>query len=145
MTMKDWEAFLADYPYVAIGITKEVSIPKMNSLLKIAYDNKIKVHGFAVTSMEKMTSCPFYSVDSTTWLATARYGEYHVMDSSAGIIKKYRSLRKAARSGKINTKNITQKQMRPMNTVMSDSVKTWLNMENYMTKLREKRGIVWQD
>lgn len=35
---------------------------------------KVKVHGFAVTSMRAMQRYPWYSVDSTTWLLTSRMG-----------------------------------------------------------------------
>ncbi len=35
---------------------------------------RVKVHGFAITSIELLLRYPFYSVDATTWMIIGRYG-----------------------------------------------------------------------
>lgn len=39
---------------------------------------KVKVHGFGLTSLKLMLRYPWYSVDSTSWVVTARLGSVYV-------------------------------------------------------------------
>ena len=39
---------------------------------------KVKVHGFAMTSLDLMLRYPWYSVDSTSWVQTGRFGNVYV-------------------------------------------------------------------
>lgn len=73
----------AGYSYIAIG----GMVPNPTSVLRPGLDYlwsefltdkkgypKVRVHGFAATSVELMTSYPWYSVDSTSWAKHAIYG-----------------------------------------------------------------------
>lgn len=50
--------------------------------LPVLKKNKIKVHGWALTTFENITQLPFYSVDSTTWLMGGKFGTTYVYDGS---------------------------------------------------------------
>ncbi len=39
---------------------------------------KVKVHGFAMTSLDLMLRYPWFSVDSTSWVQTGRFGNVYV-------------------------------------------------------------------
>lgn len=39
---------------------------------------KVKVHGFAMTSLDLMLRFPWFSVDSTSWVQTGRFGNVYV-------------------------------------------------------------------
>jgi len=39
---------------------------------------KIKVHGFGLTTLDLMKRYPWYSVDSTTWVMTSRFGSIYM-------------------------------------------------------------------
>lgn len=74
-----WKKMCKDYSYVAIGglVTKEIEskdYPIFNVLLKIAKQEKCRVHGLGFTNMEGLKKYPFYSVDSTAWLYGNRGG-----------------------------------------------------------------------
>jgi hypothetical protein len=73
-----WKQMCKDYNYVAIGgiVTKEIKRSEYDifgPLLKIARDNKTKVHGLGFTNLNGLKKYKFYSVDSTNWLS-ARFG-----------------------------------------------------------------------
>ncbi len=44
----------------------------------------VKVHGYAVTSLKTMLRYPWYSVDSTSWVMTARMGSIYIPKSKNG-------------------------------------------------------------
>lgn len=73
-----WKQICKDYEYVAIGgiVTKEIKNSEYDifyPLLKIARENKCKVHGLGFTRLKGLDKYKFYSVDSTNWLS-ARFG-----------------------------------------------------------------------
>lgn len=49
----------------------------MNKVFSVIKDTR-KTHGFAVTSERQMLGYPFYSVDSSSWIAPARFGRVAV-------------------------------------------------------------------
>ena len=73
-----------DYEYIGLGgIGQEVNIRDWSvwgdrafSLICDTEDRlpKVKVHGFAMTSLRAMLRYPWYSVDSTTWVTFSRFG-----------------------------------------------------------------------
>lgn len=84
----------------------------------------IKVHGLGVTANSLLQRYPFYSVDSTSWLGAARYG-----NSSATKDKRVALVR--SKEHYIKTTEI--------------EVKHWIKVEAQITKMWAKRGIVWED
>ncbi|QDP64166.1 MAG: hypothetical protein Unbinned2250contig1000_25 [Prokaryotic dsDNA virus sp.] len=80
-----WHQMTKKYNYVAIGgiVTKEIKRKEhgiFTQLLKIAYNNKCKVHGLGYTNMSGMKKYKFYSVDSTSWLYGNRGGYLYQFD-----------------------------------------------------------------
>lgn len=77
--LKEWERLTKKYSYVGIGgfVIKEIGkndykfIPK---LLEIAKQNNCKVHGLGFTN-KTAYKLDFYSVDSTNWLSSSRFGD----------------------------------------------------------------------
>ncbi len=69
---ENFEEMCKKYPYV--GIVHSSSKGTNQSLFNIAKKHKTKIHGFAMTKEQEMRMYPYYSVDSTSWLAGARFG-----------------------------------------------------------------------
>lgn len=95
-----WRYMLKKYPYV--GITREVTRGAEDELAwftKTAYDNNVKVHGFAITTARALVAYPFYSADSFSWVKSAAVGELMNFD---GIMLKGNE--KYRRKNGINTK-----------------------------------------
>lgn len=77
------DAMIEKYDYIAIGGAVGSSTASTKRLLDEVWGEhlvdddglaKIKVHGFAITSLPLMQRYPWFSVDSTTWVLTGRYG-----------------------------------------------------------------------
>jgi hypothetical protein len=87
------------YDYIALGgmVTKKNKLGLMKRLdeiwkIIIKYNEKIKVHGFGMTSEKIMMYYPWYSIDSSSWVSSAIFGrgksaagQTHIWD----IQKKY--------------------------------------------------------
>jgi len=75
--------YVDEYDYIGIGgVAGGITIQQfVNSLGQRSFDYinahkpGLKIHGFAVTSFDLMHRFPWYSVDSTTWLKFAAYGQ----------------------------------------------------------------------
>lgn len=76
--LDEWKRLTENYSYVAIGgfVVKEIQkkeYPFIPGLLDIAKRNGCKVHGLGFTSDEAL-KMGFYSVDSTNWQSSSRFG-----------------------------------------------------------------------
>lgn len=80
--------YVDNYPYIAIGGVAQLRDKKqLISFMDKCFSEyicgqdgipKVKVHGFAVTSLDLMLRYPWYSVDSTSWVVTGRMGGVYV-------------------------------------------------------------------
>ena len=80
--MEFLQYYVDNYDYLALGVAGNTGM-KLIPWLDICFRDyicgkdgipKVKVHGFAVTSLPVMTRYPWYSVDSTSWVQTGRMG-----------------------------------------------------------------------
>ncbi len=79
--IRHWKRMVDNYDYIGIGgVAGGVTLGQFVNFADPAFEYlwqtkpDCKVHGFAVTSHQLMTRYPFWSVDSTTWLKHAAYG-----------------------------------------------------------------------
>jgi hypothetical protein len=80
------EYYVKHYDYLALGVAGNSGMKLLPWLdecfAKYICDSdgmpKIKIHGFAVTSLRIMIRYPWYSVDSTSWVVTGRMGSIFV-------------------------------------------------------------------
>jgi hypothetical protein len=96
----DWRFFeklIAEWDYVAVG----GMVPYLRAhshhyrpalyralvrIHKAAKDSGTKLHGFGVTSWQLMVAFPWYSVDSTSWLAARRFGRVCVIKHNGQMV-----------------------------------------------------------
>ena len=82
--LKELRRLCEKYEYIAIGgmvpYMKRVNTiwPSLVKIFEIGVDNRL--HGFGCTNQKVLFNLPWYSVDSTTWLSGARYGEVTLFD-----------------------------------------------------------------
>jgi hypothetical protein len=69
---KEWDRLTSEFTYCAI----EGSLPTNRYVgwLTMSEKKKVRVHGFAMTKVDEMRRCKFYSVDSTSWTSGGRFG-----------------------------------------------------------------------
>lgn len=117
------------YPYIGIGgVAGEGSPVKLQKqfydyIFNITRD-KIKLHGLGITSEPILERYPWYSVDSTSWLSFARYGNSKSNSRKMAMVKA---------KGKHYLQN-TQ-----------EEAHHWAMLERKMTYLWKQRGVVWDN
>lgn len=88
------EYYLGKYKYIALGGMVPIStkdlikwLDKIFTLLCPSSNNYLpthKIHGFGMTSFSLMLRYPWYSVDSTSWVLTGRFGSVYVPKKKNG-------------------------------------------------------------
>lgn len=119
--LEEWKRLTKEYDYVAIGgiVTKEITqkdYKYLPSLISIANKNNCKVHGLGFTSKE-LTRTRFYSVDSTTWLQAARFGELTRFNGRNMV-----RIRKKSKTQKGNSE------------ILEFNLKEWIKFQEYADK-----------
>lgn len=76
----DWEYYCKRYPYT--GYSNDIEGVNHMEMLKVAENHNTLIHGFAMTKTKLLTNLPFYTVDSTTWMAGVQYGEVNFWNGS---------------------------------------------------------------
>lgn len=71
-SLEDLEDMCKEYPYVALA--KMPRIQDYNPIFEIGRKYGTKFHGFGMNRDTFLKKIPFYSVDTTAWLAGTRYG-----------------------------------------------------------------------
>lgn len=81
------ENYLENYDYISLGGMVPISTKDLRVWLDDIFGNYIcdnkgmpknKVHGFGMTSLDLMVRYPWFSVDSTSWVLTGRFGSVYV-------------------------------------------------------------------
>ncbi len=120
--------FIKDFPYISVGgVAGENSAVSMQEeFYRYVFSktmDKTKVHGLGITAQPMLERYPWFSVDSTSWLAVGRFGNTRTTDDE--IIAKF--------NAKNNHYTINIKA----------EVEWWLDLELYITDLWAKRGVIW--
>jgi hypothetical protein len=133
--------FAEQYNFIGLGgmsgikVSRDLFLRFLRYVFSITKD-KIKIHALGVTTARLMEQFPFYSVDSTTWLNGAKYGE--CIDFKAGLVK-HKSPRSIKTSDKVTSASI----MMPRHGRLLMSARAFVQYEKYVTELWQKRGIKW--
>ncbi|RMD51717.1 hypothetical protein D6827_01595, partial [Candidatus Parcubacteria bacterium] len=86
----------------------------------------IKIHGFGISNEEALLNFPFYSVDSSSWKSWGRFGRSPAKrsDQLIKVVNEKRDL---------------------LDFAMIDGAKHYLKLEKKVTRIWEKRGVVWKN
>tara|TARA_R100000700_G_C3133189_1_gene117583 strand:- start:108 stop:845 length:738 start_codon:yes stop_codon:yes gene_type:complete len=133
------EYYCKNYDYISLGdlVPYARSKKKLIQILDNCFSViskyfPIKVHGLGMTNKTILEKYPFYSVDSTSWLEGARSGKIRNYDkSNVNLLTEYKYKDKdSLKLYKSRTLFMAKEQ---------------LKLEEYITKLWAKRGIVWNE
>jgi hypothetical protein len=138
---KKWlQMYCEKYKYFAIGgmvpYTRkpDVLIKFLDNCFNIImkYD-KIKIHAFGIAgSLKLLLKYPFYSVDSTSWLQTAKFGQ--VIELKHAKVRDKKTLED----------KLWLKTSKPIERVIYGAREA-LKQEAFVTDVWTKRGIIWND
>jgi hypothetical protein len=86
--IKYLKQYIDNYKYISLGGMIPIATKDLLIWLDFIFSNyicdkktgipKVKVHGFGMTSLVLMLRYPWYSVDSTSWVMTSRFGAVYV-------------------------------------------------------------------
>lgn len=134
--------------YIGISPANDVSMKeKLNWLNKVfsILKNNIKTHGFAVTSEKQLYQYPFYSVDSSSWSASSRFGKVatfnHKNELKSFSYKQKKEILNHWDSLKDKFHFLVEEKNEKERLIQG--IKSYLELQKNTTKLWDKRGIVW--
>ena len=125
----DVRCLIKTYKRICVGgVAGEGLGKKAEVLYDYIFSNtkdKVRVHGLGITAKNILSKYPFYSVDSTSWLGAARYG--NMAHEKRKEIAKFKS-----------------KEVHYLQNTLSEA-RYWVKYEKYITDLWTKRGVVWDE
>jgi hypothetical protein len=134
------DELVAEWDYIAIGgiagsrIGPDTRRNFFDYVFKRTKD-KVKVHGLGVTSLKELVRYPFYSVDGTSWLASVRYRSMAIFNNGCTrVFQKTGKKKSIERYHLIQMKN---------DGIMRIAAQNVLNLEAYVTRMWEKKGVKW--
>lgn len=149
--------YLDNASYIALGGVAQLArnrvklfrfFDKCYSLIS-KYQTKVKIHGFAVNSVDLLQRYPFYSVDATTWKNGSKFrslinNEFRQIGLGKGGMGEYQ--REKGRS-------LAKKDIKVFSVMNADSnerfdqynITRLLALEKYITDLWTKRGVIWNE
>jgi hypothetical protein len=132
--------------YIGVSPANDVSMKeKLEWLNKVFFKlrDTIKTHGFAVTSEKQLYQYPFYSCDSSSWVAGASYGTIPVLKED-GTIKflKYKNRQQVLELIK-ELPNSSDFMTDDYSLRLEIGTQTYQKLEKLTTDLWRKRGVNW--
>lgn len=97
---------------------------------------KVRVHGFGATRQDILEQYPFYSVDSTTWVASSKYGASFEF-AKGKIIRRDKPGSGSSKDPWSSHVLVTR------HARMAASVKAYIQLEKHITAYWTKRGVTW--
>lgn len=139
--------------YIGISPANDVSMNEKMAWMNIAFKQlggvkiKTKCHGFAVTSPLQMFNLPFYSVDSSSWVAPARFGRVPVLtDNFTMKTFAYKDVLAVEDLWKYVAKMGIEKIAAPKwEDRVRIAIRTYQKLEAVATDIWTRRGVVWND
>lgn len=117
-------------------------------VIRMCYEAKVKVHGFAFTKDRLLSWLPFYSVDSSSWVNGARFGcvtHFHGMGLSQFRNSKTVTLEELDRRGLPRKTHPSLVGPGARFLRLKQAEIEYLKFQEYVTRLWESRGVVWED
>lgn len=149
--------YLDNAPYIALGGVAQLArnrsklfrfFDKCYSLIS-KHQTNVKIHGFAVNSIDLLKRYPFYSVDATTWKNGSKFrslinNNYRQIGLGRAGMGDYQREKGRAEA---------KKDIRIFNVMYADNnekfdhynINKLLKLEKYITDLWTKRGVIWNE
>lgn len=139
------EDFCADFDYIAaagVAVRHREMVREFYDYIFNITRDKVKVHGLAVTSQQRLADWPWYSVDSTSWISGGKFGTMKTF--KAGKIHSVFGIRKCVTNDLPMTDINSAIEMLGPYEMLKVSIKGFLNLEAHTTELWKRRGVIWE-
>lgn len=115
-----------------IGVNNEIT-PQLGKVFKITRD-RIKLHGFGMVKKDLLDRFPFFSADSSSVLATVKYG--HRIKDGVKQVRKIDVMRRK----KFDLTLTLDSEYK-----LKEAIENYVKLERYYTRLWAARGVTWHD
>lgn len=145
---------LDEYQYIGIeGLpTKRIPFMEYMDKVKTCYQAGKRVHAFASIQNSFMRGVPFYSTDASSWANIYRFAQhFYFKDDRIKSIRKSKFTKRHISRETIRhfsaITNYESKTAYALNTgrnVLKANISAFVQFQDYLNHLWEKRGIVWE-
>lgn len=108
-----------------------------------AYRRGVRVHTFKITDHEGLKKWPFYSVDSTSWIAPSRYGCRTFRVRGGGVVLSRATSIAGGYTDAWRAPIAKQTTVNERIPILIRSAKTWVESERQLNSLWLGRGVDW--
>lgn len=140
--IKYLEVYLSKYDYVSLGGMVPISSVDLKVWLDHLFGEficdkatglpKVKIHGFGMTSLELMIRYPWFSVDSTSWVLTGRFGAVMVPRCKGGQYVYNESPWKVVVSNQSPSKNEEGKHFNTFSTMEQNIIENYFRDKGFV-------------
>lgn len=123
------EKYVEKYPFIGLGGSAgaSLSVNERRKFLDYSFSytkDKVKVHGLGMTADWMLERYPFFSADSTSWMAIARFAQ-----------------------SRVHSKDMTKVRAKKRHYMenLAPEIQFWINKQEEITKLWAKRGVTWDN
>ncbi len=154
-----WQRMLHDPDMHYYGVTGNASFPLeiRAKLVREAYEQRKRVHGFAAVRTSWLKKIPFYSVDSTSWAAGSYWGNVPTFDARTGHVKQLGAGRSAFKEnpkkaaaalamtgGRVKIKDLVNRgQEQNFNALLNQATEAYARFERWFTAYWRTKGVDW--
>jgi hypothetical protein len=154
----DWlDRLAASSDYIGISPANDVSASERSRWLRLVFSRLgdvrstgLRTHAFGVTTLALMEEFPFYSVDSTSWLAPSLYGGLAVFSPKAlSIVNTVKGQwREKVSQGEDLARLLAPHVVgssKGYKYVTVKAIEAYLETERFLTGLWAQRGLAWRE
>jgi len=149
---KELRRLIKKYDYIALGGLVPIARQRSTMVGWLDYcfsiiKTETKIHGFGVNSLHIMKRYPFYSVDASSWLVHAQRLATVISFENGNLIA-HEGFGKgdASKSRPEYVVRFKDSDQDPRYIERSiHNIEEYIKAAEYVTKLWEKRGVVWED
>lgn len=144
-----WERMTAESEsrYIGIeGLRKgRAALPYLKHI-EYAYKRGCRVHGFAMVKRDCLNRYPFYSTDSSSWMAACRYGKLPIFNLKTGRLQ-FKWLDPKAMAASLIPQRLARQNSKDREVAgwwQGRAEEAYLQLERHVTDLWRMRGVVWE-
>lgn len=151
------DALAKEYPYIAlggmVGQSRPACLKWAATCMKRTLKHETRFHGFGMTSREVIEKLPWYSVDSSSWVSGAKFGNLTLFDgrnwhkAQVGDAKSIRKIASVIRSYGFDPEQFTNteryKATKGHINITVLSALSWRRFEKHLQKRNSKLNAIY--
>ena len=131
------------------GVRRGRPLLPFAKMIRYAYDHSCRIHGFAMIKNRYLNSFPFYSIDSSSWAITSRFGVLPRFNEQRGLVQyiplyHHEMYRRLQLPERLNATHGKMTDEAPLYWLQRGE-EAFRRLERHLTEMWEARGIKWTE